>query len=188
MFRATAFLLLCAACNGAPSAPQPSPTTPDPVGLEGGEAPDVKPSSPARPRPQGDPQLDLRVGEVVLSAPPRPPVKVRVQLAETALQRNKGLMFRENMPEDEGMLFLFPSERQQSFWMQNTLIPLDMFFIDANWKVVGVVENAEPLTRSPRQVRGKSQYVLEVNGGFAAKHGFGAGTQIKFNPPAEQAE
>ena len=65
-----------------------------------------------------------------------------------------GLMFREQMGDDEGMLFIFPTERHNSFWMRNTLLPLDMFFIDSAWNVVGVVENAEPLTESPRAVDG----------------------------------
>jgi uncharacterized membrane protein (UPF0127 family) len=83
------------------------------------------------------------------------------------------------------MLFIFPSSRHLSFWMRNTLLPLDMFFIDSNWNVVGVVENAEPLTESPREVDGFSQYVLEVNAGFAKRHGLGAGAKMRFVAPGE---
>lgn len=177
MHRIAAVALVWAACNGgSTSTPDtPAPTGSDTASEEAEEAP--------TDRPRGDPQTGLRQGTVVLSAPPRPPLTLTVDLAETPQQRSKGLMFVEKLPEDRGMLFLFPNERQQSFWMENTLIPLDMFFIDAQWNVVGVVENAEPLTRSPRQVNGVSQYVLEVNAGFARQHGFGAGTQVQYTPP-----
>jgi uncharacterized protein len=90
------------------------------------------------------------------------------------------------MGDDEGMLFVFPDERRNSFWMHNTLIPLDMFFIDSSWNVVGVVQNAVPLTDSPRQVERRSRYVLEVNAGFAARHGYGAGQKLRFVPPGER--
>jgi len=67
--------------------------------------------------------------------------------------------------------------------MHNTLLPLDLFFIDSNWQVIGVAENAEPLTDDPREVEGDSQYVLEVNAGFAKAHGFGPGTKVRYTPP-----
>ena len=119
-------------------------------------------------------------------AAPRAPLTVEVEVAATDAQRQMGLMFREQMGELEGMLFIFPTERHNSFWMRNTLLPLDMFFIDSDWNVVGVVENAEPLTESPRAVDGMSQYVLEVNAGFAKRHGFGAGEKLRFVAPGEK--
>jgi uncharacterized membrane protein (UPF0127 family) len=99
-----------------------------------------------------------------------------------------GLMFRESLGEDEGMLFLFPTERHNSCWMHNTLIPLDMFFVDADWNVVGIVEQATPQTDDPRNVPLMSQYVLELTGGFAKRHGISASTpntQLRFTPPPE---
>jgi uncharacterized membrane protein (UPF0127 family) len=140
----------------------------------------------SKPRPSGDPQPRLPVGVVEFEAPaPRAPLTLQVEVASTDEQRQMGLMFREQLGESEGMLFLFPSERRQSFWMRNTLIPLDMFFIDSDWTVVGVVENAEPLTDTPRGVAKMSRYVLETNAGFARRHGFGAGQKIRFVPPEE---
>ena len=78
------------------------------------------------------------------------------------------------------MLFLFDRASVQSFWMKNTLISLDMIFIDENFRVVGVVENAEPLTLDPRTVGAPSRYVLEVNAGVAARHGIGTGSVVEF--------
>ena len=117
---------------------------------------------------------------VVLRPEGRPEVRVRVELARTGQEHGRGLMFREHLDADAGMLFLYPAEDIRRFWMRNTLIPLDMIFISADRRVVGIVEDAEPLTETLRQVAEPSQYVLEVNGGYAAAHGITAGTPVEF--------
>lgn len=117
---------------------------------------------------------------VVLRPEGRPEVRVRVELARTGQEQGRGLMFREHLDADAGMLFLYPAEGIRRFWMRNTLIPLDMIFISADQRVVGIVENAEPHTDTLRQVAEPSQYVLEVNGGFAAAHGITTGTPVEF--------
>lgn len=103
-----------------------------------------------------------------------------VELAITGPERNKGLMFREQMADDAGMLFLFEDMRIQSFWMKNTRIPLDMFFIDEDFVIVGIVENAEPMTTSSRKINKPSRYVLELNGGAARKLGIATGQKVRF--------
>jgi uncharacterized membrane protein (UPF0127 family) len=95
-------------------------------------------------------------------------------------ERQRGLMFREHMDADAGMIFLFERPQQLSFWMHNTLLPLDMIFIRDDMSILGVVENATPRTDDPRQVPGLSQYVLEVNAGYAARHGVRAGQRVRF--------
>lgn len=147
------------------------------------EAAPVARTRDAGPRPPGDPQPRLPIGELTLQSPGRAPRKLSVEVATLDKERQTGMMFREHLPENEGMLFAFPTERYNNFWMHNTLIPLDMYFIDSEWNVVGVVENAEPLTDDPRGVDRMSRYVLEVNAGFAARTGFGAGSTVKFVPP-----
>jgi uncharacterized membrane protein (UPF0127 family) len=132
----------------------------------------------ARLRPTGKAQPKLPTKKLEIGVPPREPVTLTVELASSDEERQQGLMFREQLDDAEGMLFLFPSERYNSFWMRNTLLPLDMYFIDSEWNVVGVVENAAPLTDDPRQVRRMSQYVLEVQAGFARKHGIGEGAKV----------
>jgi hypothetical protein len=127
-------------------------------------------------------QTAASVAQVVLSAPGHDAVTVAVEVAETPSARQQGLMYRKHLDPDAGMLFLFDREQQQTFWMHNTLVPLDMFFITHDWQVLGVVENATPLTDSPRSVPGSSQYVLEVNAGFARRHGLGAGTSVRYLP------
>ena len=120
------------------------------------------------------------VATVVLRREGRPEVRVRVELARTSEEQARGLMFREHLEGDAGMLFLYPNEDIRRFWMRNTLIPLDMLFISSDNRVVGIVENAEPQTDTVREVAQPSQYVLEVNGGFSAAHGITAGTAVEF--------
>lgn len=112
------------------------------------------------------------------------PQRVAVELARTSRERSKGLMFRKALGPNEGMLFLFDRTEVQKFWMKNTVIPLDMIFIEKvgeDFKVVGVEPNAEPLTTQPRGPDVPSRYVLEVNGGWAEAHGVTAGTVVEFS-------
>jgi uncharacterized membrane protein (UPF0127 family) len=119
---------------------------------------------------------------VVLAPPGESPIAVEVEVVETAEARQRGLMFRKQLAPMAGMLFLFERPEQHSFWMHNTLVPLDMIFIKADWTVLGIVENATPLTDAPRSVPGESQYVLEVNAGFSRRYGLRAGTSVRYEP------
>jgi uncharacterized protein len=105
---------------------------------------------------------------------------VSVEVVKSRPMIERGLMFREQLAENDGMLFLMPDEEIQGFWMKNTLIPLDLIFIGSDMKVVGIVENAEPKTTRNRSVGKPSRYVLEVNGGWSAKHGIGPGATVRF--------
>jgi len=93
--------------------------------------------------------------------------KIDIEFAEDDYERETGLMHRSSMKSLQGMLFIFDEERLQNFHMKNTLIPLDLIFIDSNKKVVSFAENAKPLdlTSLPSQVSAK--YVLEINGGLS---------------------
>jgi uncharacterized membrane protein (UPF0127 family) len=105
---------------------------------------------------------------------------VRVELARTPAEQERGLMFREKMGADEGMLFIFQESSEHTFWMKNTILPLDMIFADGQGMVVGVVRNAEPQTLTPRTVGAPSRYVLEVNAGWSAAHGVEKGARLRF--------
>ena len=107
-------------------------------------------------------------------------ISVRVELARSEAERTRGLMFRNHLEPDAGMLFLFPQPAPLAFWMKNTLIPLDMLFLDRDRRVVGIVENAAPETETPRRVDGDSQYVLEVGGGLTRQWGVTAGSTVEF--------
>ena len=107
---------------------------------------------------------------------------VKVEIARTNLERQRGLMYRQSLEPGHGMIFLFDQpEKSMKFWMKNTYIPLDMIFIGPNKQVIYVEENAEPLTlqsRGPDEE--ESQFVLEVPGGWARAHGVERGVAVRF--------
>jgi uncharacterized membrane protein (UPF0127 family) len=107
-------------------------------------------------------------------------VRVRVEVAQTPQERQRGLMFRKQLDPDAGMLFVFERPQHNVFWMHNTYLPLDMIFITRDWSVLGVVENATPQTDSPREVPGDSLYVLEVNAGWSRQHNVTQGTKVQW--------
>lgn len=113
------------------------------------------------------------------------PHGVQVEVAHTADSRERGLMWRESLAAGEGMLFLFPFEVVQSFWMRNTLIPLDILFINEAMEVVGIAEQAEPLTHTGRSVGIPSRYVLEVPGGWTRANGIVTGARARFEGVAQ---
>src|SRR2546423_10216633 len=106
-------------------------------------------------------------------------VAVAAEVVSSPATVERGLMYRTHLPPDEGMLFLMGEESDHVFWMHNTLIPLDMIFIGKDLKIAGVVANATPRTDDRRSVGKPSLYVLEVNGGWAAAHGVGAGAAVR---------
>jgi uncharacterized membrane protein (UPF0127 family) len=120
----------------------------------------------------------------------KPEVRLTVEMARTARQIQRGLMYRKFLPPDSGMVFLFRTTKVQSFWMKNTLIPLDMIFVTADMSVAGVVENAEPQTTKSRTVGKPSLYVIETNGGWTKEHGVVAGVPVRFEniPPIGPAD
>jgi uncharacterized membrane protein (UPF0127 family) len=107
------------------------------------------------------------------------PVRVRVEVVDTPVGRQQGLMYRRELAADAGMLFVFPTDGVQHFWMKNTLIPLDMLFIDRDRRVVGIVANAVPMSTQPVGPDKPCRYVLEVNGGFSARHGVTEGATVE---------
>src|SRR5512137_809727 len=113
---------------------------------------------------------------------------VKVELADTDPKRERGLMFRKELPDGQGMLFLFDEEREHTFWMKDTLIPLDLIFVDGAGRVTGIVARARPLTLEPRRGGGMSRVVLEVPGGWAAANGVKVGDRMRIEgiPPARQ--
>ena len=119
---------------------------------------------------------------VIVDSPSGRSAQVQVEVASTDAARERGLMFREKLGADDGMLFVFPESSDHVFWMKNTFIPLDMIFIEREGEggtVVGVVANAEPMTPTPRAVGAPSRFVLEVNGGWSAAHALARGDRVR---------
>lgn len=105
-----------------------------------------------------------------------------VELALTAKQREHGLMFRRHLPDNQGMLFVFPNDDYWVFWMKNTYIPLDIVWLDSHHKVVDMVLNARPMAlESPPAFKPafRAQYVLEGNAGFVEKNKIQTGDQAR---------
>lgn len=104
---------------------------------------------------------------------------IEVELADTPKTRETGLMNRSQMPADHGMLFDFKETRPVAMWMKNTLIPLDMLFMDERGRVVNIATNAKPYSLDIIPSTGPVRYVLELNGGAAARFGAKPGDQLR---------
>jgi len=107
-------------------------------------------------------------------------VSVAVEVVSTPAQQAVGLMYRKDLGAMAGMLFVFDRMEEHSFWMKNTILPLDMIFLGDDRKIVGIVKDAVPFTTTSRTVGKPSRYVLEVNAGFSEKHGVKPGDQATF--------
>ena len=103
-----------------------------------------------------------------------------VEVAATPEQQERGLMFRQSMPEDDGMIFLNKIDKPSTFWMKNTLIPLDMLFVDRTGKIVHIKANAKPLSEEMIPSGGSVRAIVEINGGVAARLGIKAGDHVVF--------
>jgi uncharacterized protein len=152
-------LVLLAACS---TSPRHDDTPPTPV---------EHPMTKQTPEPPAS---------AVYLASPKGEAKVTVEVVATEPKIERGLMYREHLPSDAGMLFLMGRDYDWKFYMRNTLIPLDMIFISSDQTIAGIVANATPRTEDLRYVSKPSRYVLEVNGGWAGAHGVVAGAKVRF--------
>jgi uncharacterized membrane protein (UPF0127 family) len=107
-------------------------------------------------------------------------VAVEAEVVQAPADTARGLMYRKGMAEDRGMLFDLGEREDHKFWMHNTCIPLDMLFVDFDGLIVGIVENAPTLDDDTRSVGCASRFVLEVNAGWARRHGVRAGGFARF--------
>jgi uncharacterized membrane protein (UPF0127 family) len=138
--------------------------------------------APASPEPAATPVVEaaavapvLEPLEVVTS---HGPVRFNVAVADDEPERQQGLMFRSVMDENEGMLFDFRKAQPVSFWMKNTLIPLDMIFIGADGRIVNIAANTQPYSLSPVPSDGPVLAVLEIGGGLSAQMGIAPGDRV----------
>ncbi len=106
--------------------------------------------------------------------------KIEIEIADDEYQRELGLMNRKSMQENQGMLFIFPFERYQSFWMRNTFISLDMIFVDANKTIVTIHKNTQVLSDQSYPSSKPAKYVVEVVAGFSDKYNIQIGDKIEW--------
>ncbi len=106
--------------------------------------------------------------------------KINIEIADTEYDRELGLMFRKEMTDNQGMLFIFPIEEYQSFWMRNTYLPLDMIFINSQKKIITIHKNTNPLSDESYRSSSSAQYVVEVNAGFTDKYDINEGDFVNW--------
>jgi hypothetical protein len=105
---------------------------------------------------------------------------LRVEVADTLEKQERGLMFRQSMPENEGMLFVYKEPQEMSFWMRNTFLPLDIVFVGADGIILNI-HQARPLDESVLYPSaGSAKYVIETNQGWFSRHGIRPGDRVTF--------
>jgi len=106
------------------------------------------------------------------------PARLVVEIADTPAARGRGLMGRELLDDDSGVLFIFPDAAPRIFWMHDTPGSLDMIFADAEHRIIHIARDTQPFSDQLYPSQGAAQYVLEVRGGFAARHNILPGMKI----------
>ncbi|WP_245803164.1 DUF192 domain-containing protein [Acuticoccus yangtzensis] len=126
-------------------------------------------------------------GEIDVDALPSGQLAVRtsdetylfsVEIADDPIERARGLMFREEMAADAGMLFIFAREDERAFWMQNTILPLDIIYADADGVVVSIAKDTTPYSTATIPSDGPAQFVLELNAGVSDAIGLAPGDRL----------
>lgn len=105
---------------------------------------------------------------------------IDIEIADKEEERVQGMMFRKSMSDDMGMLFIFERLEPRSFWMRNTLISLDIIYVDDKMKIVDIAHRAEPKSEKSIPSKADALYVVEVRGGFCEEYGINEGDIIRF--------
>jgi uncharacterized protein len=105
---------------------------------------------------------------------------INIEVADDDAEREQGLMYRDTMAENEGMLFLMESEEIQNFWMKNTILPLDILYVDSERRIVSIHKDCKPYSLDQIVSAKPALYVVEVNAGYTAKYGIKTGDLISF--------
>lgn len=107
------------------------------------------------------------------------PVRLNVEIADDEAERNHGLMFRESLPDDRGMLFDFPERERAVFWMRNTPLSLDIIFIGADGRIINIADHTTPYSDAPIPSAGPTRAVLEIRAGRAEALGIRPGDRVR---------
>jgi len=105
---------------------------------------------------------------------------IEIEVADDDAEREQGLMYRDSMPQNAGMLFLMGTEETQSFWMKNTIISLDIMYADADRRIVSIHKNCKPYSLDQIISAKPAVYVVEVNAGYTSKNNIKVGDVISF--------
>ncbi len=107
-------------------------------------------------------------------------VKINIELALTEAEQEQGLMNRSFMSNDQGMLFVFDKDEPRGFWMRNTIIPLDIMYVNSKMEIIHIAENTEPFSEKSIPSQGPAKYVIEVNAGFSAQYSITKGVKVAY--------
>jgi len=107
-------------------------------------------------------------------------VKIIVEVAQTNYEQTKGLMFREDIPENQGMLFIYPDEDIRHFWMKNTSVSLDIIFVNAAYKIITIQKETVPYSERLYPSTAPAQFVVEVRSGFTDRYAIREGQRISW--------
>ena len=122
-----------------------------------------------------DPEAEPKFKKILVGKTP-----LRVEVVETLEKQERGLMFRQSLPENEGMLFVYREPQELAFWMRNTFIPLDIVFVGADGIILNI-HQARPLDESVLyRSAGSAKYVIETNQGWFSRHGIRPGDRVTF--------
>lgn len=127
-----------------------------------------------RPQPSIGPTVELIAGDGNVT-------RLSIEIADTPAEHQYGLMNRPSLAQDAGMLFVFRDDQRRYFWMKDTLIPLDMIFIDNDLAIVDIRANAAPLSEATIASAEPCRYVLEVNGGLCEACGIRIGDRVRLD-------
>jgi uncharacterized membrane protein (UPF0127 family) len=134
-----------------------------------------QPATPAKPvfRKDGELRfLDGKTSNVITT--------IDIEVADDDAERAQGLMYRDTMAENGGMLFLMETEELQNFWMKNTIISLDIIYADSDRRIVSISKNCKPYSLDQIPSGKLALYVVEVNAGYTSKYGIKVGDMISF--------
>lgn len=149
------------------------------VKFTGKTKPPAKPEPPAAETPF-EPTF-RKDGELTFADPNNNKLKtISIEIADSPGEQEQGLMYRHSMPDSCGMLFIFDETKPQSFWMKNTIIPLDIIYIGEDRKIVTIAKNAVPYSEKSIPSVKPARYVVEVNAGFTDTYNIKEGSTIVF--------
>lgn len=118
-------------------------------------------------------------GELTFLKPDGTPIKtIDIEIADNKAERDLGLMYRRSLPEDSGMYFIMDENKEQSFWMKNTYISLDIIYINEDYEIVSIAQGTTPLSQTPIPSNGNAKYVVEVIAGYCAANGIEVGDKL----------
>ena len=161
--------------------PTLTPTATQPVNTVGPTA------TPTVSAPAGTPGPTLPTREITVTGGGGRTAALTVELATTRAERELGLMFRESLPEERGMLFVFAADEETGFWMENTLIPLSIAYLDDAGEVLEI-HDGRPLDETVLWPSRPYRYALEVNQGWFERHGLGVGATVSLPKDLPAAE